>query len=78
MKRRQGTRPLTLRGYRQLIKDHIKPTLGRKQLDKLAPTDVRRLVEAKAESGLSAAAVKQIHGLIRNALADAERGRAGA
>ncbi|PRX46337.1 integrase-like protein [Nonomuraea fuscirosea] len=37
MKRRQGTRPLTLRGYRQLIKDHIKPALGRKQLDKLTP-----------------------------------------
>ncbi|MFJ2032808.1 tyrosine-type recombinase/integrase [Streptosporangium sp. NPDC087985] len=73
MKRRQGARPLTLRGYRQLIKDHVKPALGRKQLDKLAPTDVRRLVEAKAESGLSAATVKQIHGLIRNALADAER-----
>ncbi|WP_419723261.1 tyrosine-type recombinase/integrase [Streptosporangium roseum] len=73
MKRRQGTRPLTLRGYRQLIKDHVKPALGRMQLDKLAPTDVRRLVEAKAESGLSAATVKQIHGLIRNALADAER-----
>ncbi|MGJ6962781.1 tyrosine-type recombinase/integrase [Streptosporangium sp. G11] len=73
MKRRQGTRPLTLRGYRQLIRDHIGPALGRKQLDKLTPTDVRRLVEAKAESGLSAATVKQIHGLIRNTLADAER-----
>ncbi|MEV7012258.1 site-specific integrase [Streptosporangium sp. NPDC051022] len=72
-KRRQGTRPLTLRGYRQLIKDHVKPALGRKQLDKLAPTDVRRLIEAKAESGLSAATVKQVHGLIRNALGDAER-----
>ncbi|MEV4245202.1 hypothetical protein AB0J63_17525 [Streptosporangium canum] len=73
MKRRQGARPLTLRGYRQLIMDHVKPALGRMRLDKLAPTDVRRLVEAKAESGLSAATVKQIHGLIRNALADAER-----
>ncbi|SEH03503.1 Site-specific recombinase XerD [Nonomuraea solani] len=73
MKRRQGTRPLTLRGYRQLIADHVKPSLGRKKLDKLSATDVRRLVEAKAESGLSAATVKQIHGLIRNALADAER-----
>ncbi|MDH2429289.1 tyrosine-type recombinase/integrase [Sphaerisporangium sp. TRM90804] len=73
MKKRQGTRPLTLRGYRQLIHDHVKPALGRKQLDKLTPTDVRRLIEAKAESGLSAATVKQVHGLIRNALADAER-----
>lgn len=73
MKTRQGTRPLTLRGYRRLISDHIKPALGTKKLDKLTPTDVRRLVEAKAVSGLKAATVKQIHGLIRNALADAER-----
>ncbi|MER6578575.1 tyrosine-type recombinase/integrase [Nonomuraea sp. NPDC001023] len=73
MKTRQGTRPLTLRGYRQLIADHVTPVLGKKKLDKLSPTDVRRLVEAKADSGLKAATVKQIHGLIRNALADAER-----
>ncbi|MGH3502635.1 MAG: site-specific integrase [Nocardioidaceae bacterium] len=73
IKERQGTRPGTLRGYRQLIRQHIKPNLGGKRLDKLTPTDLRRLIETKSYSGLSAATVRQIHGLIRNALGDAER-----
>lgn len=73
MKRRQGTRPTTLRGYRWLIETHVRPTLGRVRLDKLTPTMIRRVIEAKRESGLSTATVRHVHGLIRNALADAER-----
>ena len=73
MKQRQGTRPTTLRGYRWLIREHIRPSLGRKRLDRLTPTDVRRLVEAKSASGLSGQSVRLMHGLIRNVLADAER-----
>jgi integrase len=73
MKERQGTRGTTLRGYRWLIREHIRPTLGRKPLDKLSPTDVRRLVETKSASGLSGQSVRLMHGLIRNVLADAER-----
>ncbi len=73
MKERQGTRPTTLRGYRWLIRDHIKPDLGKKRLDKLTPTDVRRLIELKSASSLSDQTVRLMHALIRNALADAER-----
>jgi len=62
-----------LRGYRWLIREHIRPSLGSKRLDKLTPTDVRRLVEAKSASALSGQSVRLMHGLIRNALADAER-----
>jgi integrase len=73
VKRRQGTRASTLRGYEWLIRQHIRPGLGGIRLDKLTPTDIRHLVERKAESGLSAQSVRLMHALIRNALADAER-----
>jgi integrase len=73
VKRRQGTRASTLRGYEWLIRQHIRPGLGGIRLDKLTPTDIRHLVERTAESGLSAQSVRLMHALIRNALADAER-----
>jgi len=72
-KQRQGTRATTLRGYEWLIRQHIRPALGSIRLDRLSPTDIRRLVERKAESGLSAQSVRLMHALIRNVLADAER-----
>ena len=73
MKQRGGTRPSTLRGYRWLVETHIRPSLGRMKLTKITPTEIRRVLESKADSGLSTATVRHIHGLIRNALADAER-----
>jgi Phage integrase, N-terminal SAM-like domain len=73
LKRRQGTRPTTLRGYEWLIRQHIRPDLGGIRLDKLSPTDIRHLVEQKAGSDLSAQSVRLMHALIRNVLADAER-----
>ncbi|GAA1797252.1 site-specific integrase [Planosporangium flavigriseum] len=73
MKERDGTRPLTLRGYRVLIENHIRPALGKVALDKLSPTMVRRLLTDKTDQGLSATTVRHVHGLIRNALGDAER-----
>jgi integrase len=73
VKRRQGTRATTMRGYEWLIRQHIRPGLGSIRMDKLSPTDIRHLVERKAESGLSAQSVRLMHALIRNVLADAER-----
>jgi len=73
LKRRQGTRATTLRGYEWLIRQHVRPALGSVRLHKLSSTDVRHLVERKAESGLSAQSVRLMHALIRNVLADAER-----
>jgi integrase len=72
-KRVQGTRATTLRDYEWLIRQHIRPDLGKIRLDKLTATDVRRLVERKAASDLSAQSVRLMHALIRNVLADAER-----
>ena len=40
---------------------------------KVTPTQIRRLLEAKADSGLSTATVRHIHAMVRNVLADAER-----
>ncbi|WP_083731264.1 MULTISPECIES: site-specific integrase [Protofrankia] len=73
IKRGDGTRPATLRTYRWLINTHIVPTIGRIQLDKLTPLDVRRLVAAAKAAGLSPVSVRHVHSLIRNALAEAER-----
>lgn len=73
MKQRVGTRPSTLRGYRWLAETHLRPSLGRTKLAKVTPTQIRRLLELKADSGLSTATVRHIHAMIRNVLADAER-----
>jgi integrase len=73
MKERQGTRASTMRGYRWLIRLHIRPSLGSKRLDKLTPTDVRQFVDAKSATALSGQTVRLIHSLVRNVLADAER-----
>ena len=37
MTERQGARATTPRGYRWLVREHIKPTLGSKRLGKLTP-----------------------------------------
>lgn len=73
LKERDGTRASTLQNYRRLIENHVRPALGKVQLDKLTPTVVRKLLAQKTDAGLSATTVRHLHGLIRNALADAER-----
>jgi integrase len=45
-----NVRPATLRSYRDTIRLHIAPHLGRKQLAKLTPLDVQRLVAHLAEA----------------------------
>jgi integrase len=73
MKERDGTRPRTVQEYRALVNNHVRPALGKVALDKLSPTMVRRLLAEKTDDGLSAGTVRHIHGVIRNALGDAER-----
>jgi hypothetical protein len=53
VKATDGTRPLTLRSYRMLARQHIVPALGPIRLDKLGPGDVRSMIAAltKAASG---------------------------
>jgi integrase len=73
MKTSEGTRQSTLRGYRWLINNHVRPSLGNVALEKLNPTMIRRVLAAKTSAGLSPTTVRHIHGMIRNVLGDAVR-----
>jgi integrase len=73
IKATDGTRPQTIRWYRWLVKDHIVPTLGPIRLDRLTPANVRHLLAVLIKGGAGTVTVRQAHGLLRNALGDAER-----
>ena len=64
-------RPLTSERYAQLVRLHIKPTLGRIPLAKLGPQDVQTLLNEKSGEGLAPRTVKHIHVVLRCALAQA-------
>jgi integrase len=66
-------RPITLAGYGQIVRVHLVPTLGKKRLDRLSPQDVRQLLAAKRQAGLSVRTVQYIHAVLRNALQNAVR-----
>jgi integrase len=68
-----GTRPLTLRSYRMLARQHIVPYLGSVRLDKLGPADVRGMVAGLTRTGVAVPTIRKAHGLLRNALGEAER-----
>lgn len=77
------TRGSTYAGYETMVRQHIKPALGRKYLDALGPTDVRRFVgdlRKKRTTGrgggprlLSPRMVQFAHAVLRNALSNAVR-----
>jgi len=66
-------RPTTLAGYEVVIRVHLVPTLGKKQLAKLTPQDIRRVLNEKRQAGLSVRMVQYIHAVLRNALQNAVR-----
>jgi integrase len=70
---RRRLRPSTFTTYELMVRRHIVPTLGRKRLDRLSAPDVRRLVNAKADEGLSANSVRHVHAVLRSALEQAVR-----
>jgi integrase len=61
-------RPKTLSTYRGLIDREILPTIGAKKLDKLSPTDVRRMLHSITEKGLSSTTAAQVHRILSVAL----------
>ena len=69
----QRLRVSTVAGYEQIIRVHLIPGLGRKQLAKLSPQDVRRFLADKRAEGLSVRMVQYIHAVLRNALQNAVR-----
>lgn len=66
-------RPATLRSYVMYVKLHLIPGLGKKRLARLTPADVRAFLADRRAAGLSPATVKQIHAILRSALAHAVR-----
>src|SRR5919202_1599684 len=68
---RDTVRQRTWERYEQIVRVHIKPTLGRIKLKGLTPTHVRGLYREKLDSGSSPRTVQYIHTTLRKALQDA-------
>jgi integrase len=66
-------RPSTLSSYRETLRLHILPTLGRVNLRALTPTHVRTLLANKAAYGLGTRSIQIIHGTLRTMLSEAVR-----
>jgi integrase len=63
----------TITSYRDTMRLHILPTLGRYGLRRLTPAHVRMLLTAKQAAGLSVRSVQIIHATLRAMLAEAVR-----
>lgn len=68
-----SVRARTLEGYRQHVRDHIAPAIGRHSLASLSTGHIQKMINTLAASSRSAATVQRIHATLRMALADAER-----
>ena len=77
-------RESTLRGYRQYIRDYIKPCLGEKQVCKITTQDVQKMYQKLRQGGrihehpkyghqLSDASIRKIHGVLHQAMNAAVR-----
>jgi integrase len=64
-----NTRPRTYASYRQLVRLHIRPGLGKRPLAQLSPHDVQSFLNQKRPSGLSPRTVQYLRAIIRRALA---------
>lgn len=71
-KAHDGTRSSTLARYRQVVRTHLTPSLGRIKLDKLTARDVQRFLNA-LRTQVAPATVVKVHGVLRVALSDAVR-----
>ena len=65
---RPAVRPKTYLFYRDHIRLHIEPALGKKRLEKLTPADVQRFVNDRLQSGLSPQSIRHIISTLRAAL----------
>jgi len=70
---RPNVRPWTYAGYEVHVRLHLKPTIGRVQLDKLTPLNVQQLLNARVAAGLKPKSVRYIRGTLRTALNQAVR-----
>ena len=66
-------RPNTLKSYRDTVRLHITPEIGRIALTRLSPQDVRAMMTARAKAGVAPPSVRYAVRVLRIALADAMR-----
>jgi integrase len=66
-----NVRPRTYLSYSQLVRLHLRPSLGRVQLAQLAPHDVQAFLNQKGAAGLSPRTVQYIRAVLRRALGQA-------
>ena len=65
-------RPNTIKNYRSYIENHIRPSLGDKQLTRITPKDVQRFYE-KLSGSLSSGTVRRIHTTLHGILKAAQQ-----
>ena len=65
-------RPNTLRNYRSYIENHIRPSLGDKQLTRITPKDVQRFYDQLGDC-LASGTVRRIHTTLHGALKAAQK-----
>ena len=72
VKSSDGTGPATIARYDQIARVHLIPQLGTVKLAALTPCHVQSLL-LKLQGVAAPATIVKVHGVLRNALADAER-----
>ncbi len=68
-----NVRPKTFLDYEMNAPVHLKPALGHVKLSALTPQHVQAVLNAKREAGLSPKSIANMRGVLRAALAQAER-----
>ena len=68
-----SVRPKTHHSYAQMVRLHLKPTIGHHQLAKLAPQHVQAMMNDKLAAGLSPRTVQYLRAVLRQALGQALR-----
>lgn len=70
---RPRLKPATFASYRETLRLHILPTLGRVKVQALRPDQVRTLLAHKLAAGLGPRSVQIVHGTLRTMLGEAVR-----
>jgi integrase len=68
---RARAKPRSYESFSTIVRLHIKPSLGKLQLQKLAPQQIQKLLDEKNTAGLSAQTVTSIRTVLRSALSQA-------
>lgn len=66
-------RPKTAANYAQLLRCHVYPTIGKRPLTKLQPSDLSRVYEERRKAGAAPLSVLHLHRAIHRCLRFAER-----